>query len=138
MDPFDWTILPRQQLLNVIEPNTGQAILCSTTIKVIVGSNSSLSNLGRVSFTTEPISFTRRNTGIDSYPLGKVCGNRLDERIRDNDCPRIHRVTGNFSSLDPALGGALGDVQFSSIDTELHAQIIAQMFLSVNFCLQSE
>jgi hypothetical protein len=78
---------------------------------------------------------SRRNTGIDSHTLGKVCGNRLDERTRDNDCPRIHLVTGSFSSLEPALDSALGDAQFSGIDTELHAPIIAHMFSLVNFCL---
>jgi hypothetical protein len=70
--------------------------------------------------------------------LLKFCGNRFNEQIRDNDGPSIRLVAGDFFGFEPAVGGAVGDAQFPSIDTHLHIPRLAQMFLIVNICIQTE
>ena len=65
IDHFDPAILHREQSLDVVEPEPRQTVFVFNDDEML-GSVSSLSNLGRVSFTPEPISFT---TCATQYPL---------------------------------------------------------------------
>ena len=82
--------------------------------------------------------FNRRNACVDGDFLRRISWDSFNYRISDDHASRSSLVTGDLSGFEPALSGAIGGAQFTSIDTQLHALIVKQMFLFVNAWQQIE
>jgi hypothetical protein len=65
-------------------------------------------------------------------------GGSFNSWLRYDDGAGIRLKAGDLSSLEPAPSGALRNAKFMGISAQLHALILAQMFLFVNQWTQNE